>query len=115
MNKIIELFGKNTHQKSDWKNLVEKQKMPLYTKRCSKVRKDAPNISIGTCTVKYGKEDRPIIICPKRLLERNQIFIDCIDLLEKHHPSNEIHILPEVNIPGGYVDYVLASVKQKNL
>lgn len=52
---------------------------------------------------------RPIIICPFRLLERRQIFTDCLHLLTVHEPGNELHIVPEVSIPGGSVDYFLVS------
>lgn len=51
------------------------------------------------------------MICPFRLLERNQIFIDCLHLLTQHEPGNELHILKEINIPGGNVDYFLLSVR----
>jgi len=69
---------------------------------------------IGTCTVNYGKENRPIIICPHRLLERRQIFTDCIHLLTLHEPGNEFHIVP-VSIPGGSVDYFLASAHRRKV
>ena len=112
MSKVLELFGKSTRQKADWGKTVSTQKCPYIKKRCFKVRKSEPEISIGTCSVEYGKENNPIIICPHRLIEKQQIFIDSIHLLQKHEAGNEIHILPEVNIPGGYVDYVLASAKR---
>jgi len=59
--------------------------------------------------VQYGKEKRDVIICPHRLLERKQIFIDCLHLLTSHTPGNELHLIPEVSIPGGSVDYFLVS------
>ena len=112
MSKVLELFGKNARQKANWEKVVGQQNCPYTKKRGFKVRKSEPDASIGTCTVEYGKENNPIIICPHRLIEKQQIFIDSIHLLQKHGPGNEIHILPEVNIPGGYVDYVLTSVKR---
>ena len=51
------------------------------------------------------------MICPIRFLERHQIFLDCIHLLSLHEPGNELHIVPEVAVPGGKVDYVLTSVR----
>jgi len=33
--------------------------------------------------------------------------------LRLHEPGNELHIVPEVSIPGGSVDYFLVSVKEK--
>lgn len=59
----------------------------------------------------YGQDNRGLIICPVRLLERRQIFSDCIHLLLGHQPGNELHIIPEMQIPGGSVDYFLVSVR----
>lgn len=56
----------------------------------------------------------PIIICPHRLLESRQIFSDCIHLLTLHEPGNEFHIVSEVAIPGGSVDYFLVSANKQN-
>ena len=44
-------------------------------------------------------------------LERRQIFTDCFHLLTTHDPGNELHIIPEVSVPGGSVDYFLVSSK----
>lgn len=57
----------------------------------------------------YGSE--PIIICPTRLIQRGQIFIDCLHLLTTHEPGNELHLVPEVTVPGGSIDYLLVSVQ----
>jgi hypothetical protein len=116
MGKIVELFAESTLNKGvKWNKSVEKQYCPYIAKKCVKVRKSEPSISIGTCTVAYGKENANVIICPHRLIENNQIFLDCIHLLSLHEPGNELHILPEISIPGGSVDYVLASVKNGNV
>lgn len=48
--------------------------------------------------------------CPFRLLERRQIFIDCLHLPDGRVPGNELHIVPETRIPGGNVGYLLVSV-----
>lgn len=110
MSKIIELFGKPKNQTElDWIDIVHSQHCPYLQKRCIKVRKSQPDISIGTCSVMYGKKTIPIIICPHRLLERKQVFIDCLHLLTSHEPGNELHVIPEVSIPGGNVDYFLVS------
>ena len=53
----------------------------------------------------------PIIICPTRLIERRQIFTDCLHLLTTHEPGNELHIVSEVSIPGGSVDYFVVSAR----
>lgn len=112
MSKIIELFGKGTHNRSvDWMAVIDGQRCAYTNKRCYKVRKSNPEISIGTCSVLYGKVPEPVIICPVRLIERRQIFTDCFHLLTTHEPGNELHIVPEVSIPGGSVDYFLVSAK----
>lgn len=110
MSKINELFGFSAENKSlDWRNIVESQSCPFTHKKCIKTRKSSPDIAIGTCTVAYGQSSTDIVICPFRLLENNQIFIDCLHLLTGHVPGNELHIVPEVPIPGGNVDYFLVS------
>lgn len=111
-NKVLELFGCSTRTSQDWPSLVLAQRCPFTNTKCFKVRKSEPSISIGTCTLLYGKSQRPVIICPNRLLQRRQVFTDCFHLLTQHTPGNELHVLPEISIPGGSVDYFLASVKK---
>jgi hypothetical protein len=112
MSTVVELFGKSTRKKAvNWQKVVAEQHCIYANKRCYKVRKSDPGTSIGTCTVLYGKQPEPVIICPTRLIERGQIFTDCFHLLTTHEPGNELHIVPEVSIPGGSVDYFLVSVK----
>lgn len=112
MSKVVELFGKSTAKKTgSWAKIVAEQHCIYANKRCYKIRKSDPETSIGTCTVLYGMQSEPIIICPARLIERGQIFTDCFHLLTTHEPGNEIHIVPEVSIPGGSVDYFLVSAK----
>lgn len=110
MSRVIELFGRSTSDRRlDWQSIVEEQQCPFDHKKCFKTRKSEPEVSIGTCTVAYGKSQDPVIICPKRLLDRQRIFIDCMHLLTKHQPGNDYHLLPEISVPGGSVDFVLAS------
>lgn len=113
MNKVVELFGVSTGSKrvANWPTIIAEQKCVFLNKRCYKVRKSNPEISIGSCTVLYGKNAEPVIICPTRLIERGQIFTDCFHLLTTHEPGNELHVVSEVAIPGGSVDYFLVSVK----
>jgi hypothetical protein len=112
MSNLIELFGQSTANKTqNWKTVVGRQWCPYLDRKCIKVRKSQPDVSIGSCSVLYGKGKRPIIICPFRLLERRQVFTDCLHLLTVHEPGNELHVVPEVSIPGGSVDYFLASVR----
>ncbi len=112
MSKVVELFGQSvTKPEVDWNAVVAEQQCVYAGKKCYKIRKSDPSTAIGSCTVLYGKDPAPIIICPSRLLERRQIFTDCLHLLTLHEPGNELHIVSEVAIPGGSVDYFLVSVK----
>lgn len=112
MSKVVELFGLAGDAVGiNWPEVVTEQKCPFLGKRCYKVRKSNPEISIGSCTVLYGKQPEPIIICPTRLIERGQIFVDCLHLLTTHEPGNELHLVSEVTVPGGSIDYVLVSAK----
>ncbi len=110
MSRIKELFTFSVDRSDiNWLEIVNNQQCRYSLKKCFKVRKSQADVSIGTCTVQYGKEKRNVIICPHRLLERKQIFIDCLHLLTLHTPGNELHLVPEVPIPGGSVDYFLVS------
>ncbi len=114
MTRILELFGTPTsisQPNREWRTLVERQQCPYVRGKCFKVRKSEPEISIGTCSVLFGRNPRPIVICPARLLERRQIFIDSLHLLTSHEPGNELHVVPEVSVPGGHVDYFLVSTR----
>ena len=112
MGKISEFFGlycRNTAL--DFKQAMDTQTCPYTQRICSKMRKSNPEIKIGTCSVRYQNQD--IIICPFRLLEHSQIFIDCLHLLTMHEPGNELYLVPEVKIPGGHVDCFLVYDKTK--
>ena len=112
MSAVVELFGRSVSSRgTDWQTIVHDQHCPFLGKRCFKIRKSDPETSIGSCTVLYGKKAKPILICPARLLERGQIFTDCLHLLTLHEPGNELHVVPEVRIPGGSIDYFLVSAR----
>lgn len=116
MSKVVELFGKAADAPNiSWQRVIAEQPCPFLGRRCYKVRKSSPEISIGTCTVLYGRELEPVIICPTRLIERGQIFVDCLHLLTNHEPGNELHLVSEVTVPGGSIDYVLVSVKDQKV
>lgn len=116
MSKVVELFGQSVSKPEvDWNAVVVGQQCVYAGKKCYKIRKSDPSTAIGSCTVLYGKDPAPIIICPNRLLERRQIFTDCLHLLTLHEPGNELHIVSEVAIPGGSVDYFLVSVKSSKV
>lgn len=115
MSNVKELFGIFIKQNDvDWSSVIALQSCPYIKKKCIKVRKSAAEISIGVCTVAYGKNEG-IMICPHRLLERRQIFTDCMHLLTLHEPGNELHLLSEVSIPGGSVDYFLVSARENKI
>jgi len=114
--RIAEFFNFSTKNDTvDWQKVVANQQCGYLNKKCIKVRKSEPDISIGTCTVQYGKENQEVIICPHRLIEKRKIFLDCIHLLTLHEPGNEIHVVSEISIPGGSVDYFLVSVCNKKV
>ncbi len=120
MSKVVELYGLPTIQKpiGGWGAAVKNAKCPYLDRKCLKCRKSSPNISIGTCSVHVKKDDgtpEHMIICPYRLLEDQQIFIDCLPLLTKHEHGNEYHITNQLSIPGGKVDYCLASVRKNGV
>lgn len=116
MNRILELYTVATGVSADWTTVVARQQCTYLERKCLKTRKSAPAISIGTCSVLYGEQTpRPVIICPFRLLERRQVFIDCLHLLTRHEPGNELHIVSEVPIPGGSVDYFLVSTRERRV
>ena len=114
MNKITELFGISTYQSTQptaWTEILNRQFCPYLERTCLKVRKSTPEVAIGTCSVLYHKERMPVVICPYRFLEKRKIFLDCLHLLTLHEPGNELHVVPEVPVPGGTVDYCLTSTR----
>jgi hypothetical protein len=111
MTKVGELYGLPTFQPADWKSVAAIQQCPFLNRKCLKNRKSEPELTIGTCTMIYGKKPEPIMICPFRLLERSQIFTDCLHLLTLHEPGNELRIVGELQVPGGSIDYCLVSVR----
>src|SRR6185437_11275230 len=111
MTKVAELYGLPTFQPTDWKASIAAQQCPFLNRTCLKNRKSSPEITIGTCSMTYGRQSQPLMICPFRLLERRQIFLDCIHLLKQHEPGNELRIVAELAVPGGSIDYCLVSVR----
>lgn len=116
INNIAEIYGASIHDDTtNWTNLINKQQCPYLDRKCLKNRKSEADLTIGTCVVTYGKDQKDIIICPHRLLERRQIFTDCLHLLTSHEPGNELHVVAEVGIPGGNVDYFLVSTRSRKV
>ncbi len=98
--------------KKDWRKTVNEQQCPFLGKRCYKVRKSDPSAAIGSCAVLYGRHSEPIIIGPTRLIDRQQIFTECLHLLTTHEPGNELHVVSEISVPGGSVDYCFVSARK---
>ncbi|MDN7880222.1 NotI family restriction endonuclease [Burkholderia aenigmatica] len=112
--KVVELFGHSAaHTNLNWQEIVASQSCAYTDRACYKIRKSDPTVAIGSCSVTYGRGNAsgPVVICPTRFTERRQIFADCLHLLMTHEPGNQLHILPEVAIPGGNVDYFVVSVR----
>lgn len=110
MSNVVELFGLSAEAPAiNWGEVISSQTCPFTGRRCYKVRKSDPGTSIGTCTVVHSGS--PVVICPTRLLQKRQIFVDCLHLLTTHEPGNQLHIVPEVGIPGGNVDFFLVSAQ----
>jgi hypothetical protein len=109
--KVAELYGLPTFRPADWKAAAADQRCPFLNRKCLKNRKGEPEITIGTCTMIYGRQPQPVMICPFRLLERSQVFTDCVHLLKLHEPGNELRIVAELAVPGGSIDYCLVSVR----
>ena len=110
MNAVVEIFGNPVGSTNgNWTDIVAEQSCPYISGPCYKVRKSDPNVSMGTCAVNYSKKNELLVICPSRLRERNQVFLDCIQLLTNHEAGNELHLVREVSIPGGSVDHFIVS------
>ena len=109
--RIAELYGLPTFQPADWKAVAAAQQCPFLRRKCLKNRKSRPELTIGTCAMVHGRQPQPVMICPFRLLERSQIFTDCVHLLKLHEPGNELRIVAELAVPGGSIDYCLASIR----
>ncbi|MGB0388051.1 MAG: NotI family restriction endonuclease [Ardenticatenaceae bacterium] len=91
-----------------WQEILSSQHCRYLDAKCDKIRKSQPNVTIGTCVM--GHQGQPMIICPHRFLQRRQIFLDTLHLLNDHVPGNQLHVVPEITIPGGTVDYFVVSV-----
>ena len=115
-NKVSEFYNYSTsNTRTDWEKVLARQYCGYLDKKCVKIRKSDPSVSIGTCSVKYGRNETDVIICPHRLLEKRRLFMDSLHLLTLHEPGNDLHIVSEVGIPGGSVDYFLVSVRNNSI
>lgn len=116
MSRILELFGSSTADSDlDWAETAASQRCPFLNGPCVKIRKSQPDTAIGACAVAHGRNCLPLVICPHRLAQNSTVFVDCIHLLARHRPGNEFHLIPDVRIPGGSVDYFLASANDRKV
>ena len=81
MSKVLELFGKSTQKKqSNWKQIVTSQQCIYTKKKCYKIRKSDPEMSIGTCTVAWherGMRVRVKLISTEIKLTLTQSVVSC--------------------------------------
>ncbi len=112
MGRVLELYGiPSCKPSANWPEVVHRQHCPYIGRKCLKVRKSTPERTIGTCSVEYGRSGKRVVICPHRLLEKQRVFMDCLHLLTLHEPGNDLHVIAEVSVPGGSVDYFLVSAR----
>lgn len=65
MSEVVELFGVPTDKlTADWEKIISDQLCPFTQKICFKGRKSEPEIKIGTCTVRNGKDPTPWMWTP---------------------------------------------------
>lgn len=97
-----EFYGKKVSRKTarDFETIFRRQRCPYLDRWCVKQRKSDPSQTIGSCSVGY--QGKPLIICPHRFLQGQQIFLDCTRLLES---NKRYKVVPEVRMSGGSVDY----------
>ena len=111
LNRVVEIFGNPVGPNDrSWVDIVTERRCPYLNGPCYKVRK-SDGVAMGTCAVEYSKQNSLLLICPGRLHERRQVFLDCIHLLTNHQPGNELHLVSEFPIPGGSVDFCIVSAR----
>lgn len=107
MKRPVEFYGTPSASKANWRRILTEQQCPFLGRKCIKQRKSDPSQTIGACIIQH--QDTPLVICPKRFLQGNQIFLDCIPLLNAR--GAQFYIVPEVAMPGGSIDYFVLARK----
>ncbi len=113
--KVSEVFGYLSEANSaEALRARREHKCPFLGTRCPKLsqhRDFDPSIPFGACSVWHRgtgvAEPHPHIICPVRFVQNQSIFLDASRLLSPKQGS-EISIVPELGLPMGRIDYVLA-------
>jgi len=106
----LEFYGHNVGEQRDWDAILMQQHCPFINRRCVKQRKSDPQQTIGACTVGY--KGNPLIVCPHRFLQRQQIFLDAVPLLRS---GQQFFVVPEIAMPGGSVDYFVVSMQDNEI
>lgn len=112
---VSEVFGYPSNSSStDALYARSEYECPFLGTRCIKVsqhRNFDSSVPFGACSVWHRGAGiasyQPHIICPVRFIQGNQIFFDASRLLDVTE-DDEVIILPEVGLPFGRLDYVLA-------
>lgn len=101
-----EFYGISVHENNlrELKARCRSEECPFLGRRCVKQRKSDPEQTIGSCSL--GFQDKALIVCPCRFLERDQIFLDTLRLLR---PRQRYFAVPEISMPGGNVDYFVVA------
>lgn len=75
MSKIAEILGQSTAtQGVRWTEQLQEGACPFLQRPCIKTRKSDSTVVIGTCTVRWSAANKPLVICPHRMLEQKKIF-----------------------------------------
>lgn len=109
---ITELYGRNTQSSNQISEAFRYQTCPyLQDHQCKKMKGGRDKESIGSCSINYLDDN--LIICPHRMLENQQIFIDCLNLLH-FEPGDTLYAIPETQLSPnqscGIVDYMLTAI-----
>lgn len=75
----------------------------------SKSAKVSPKFQLVRVPFNMVRKKTTLLYVRTDYLNVGKFFIDCLHLLTMHQPGNELHIVSEVAIPGGSVDYFLVS------
>jgi len=84
---------------------IRSQHCPYLGTRCDKSRKGDRTQTIGSCSVDY--QGGSLIVCPHRLLENDQVFLNAVPLLR---PRCRYVVVPEIAMPGGSVDFFVVAM-----
>jgi Restriction endonuclease NotI len=100
----LELYGMRTSLPAP---VPDTDQCPFRGAKCVKQRKSDSSKTIGTCIV--GADGKPQLICPFRMRETNQVFIDVTYLLTGD--IAEVMVIPEIKLGQlGNVDFLVVGL-----